>query len=406
LCTVATAPVLAHEGDAEALPDAPGWRVGVGVAGDWFGGHNPWPVPRHDGVLLNGAVERDRSGEPSLEHGMLDAAVRVHPNFGVQLAYGWHDQDAPHVEIARVQADGVIAGQRWRWRLGRMPVAMGATIDGAGHFGRFAEAPLALAATVTDSWIDDGSTLAWERPGDASGLRGAELGVWRARKFPGGPAGPAAGSLRLDGGIGHVSAHLFMAHLEPEARGAAALGSGPVGHLHGTPDCRQDTLLNVCFDGRTDVAAASIGGDFADGRWSWAAAALWRRERGSLYAVGGTADYAGDTAGGWVELSRRWSPGITVSGRVERLSLRHELDGVGASAVAEAAGLVDARPVHRVTAAVALDDGVTARWLPRQYGTLGLALEAGVERPDGGPSTTHYGLRLLWRSPDTWKGYF
>ncbi|MFD2454377.1 hypothetical protein [Ideonella paludis] len=278
---------VAHELEDEAVPNMPGWRLSAGVALSAIHANQAWPTPRHAGVLLTGEQARDRSGELGLEHAVLGFGLRANRHWSAQWALGQHDRDAPHVEVARVQGEWTVGwwqpGEQLRWRLGRQTVPLGAVIGQAGQLDPFAQAPLAKQTVLNTTWVDGSSSLQWQAaPNDAEGprLSQVELGVWRARKFPAGPHGAAAPSLRLQGQWGHWRADVGAVWLQPEGRGAAVQGVGGVGHSHGVPDCRVSMAQRICFDGQAQLLAASLATDSDDGRWTLQAAGLWRRERG------------------------------------------------------------------------------------------------------------------------------
>jgi hypothetical protein len=239
-------------------------------------------------------------------------------------------------------------------------------------------------------------SLAWRTPG-ADGLRGVQAGLWRGRSFPGGPAGPATPALQLHGGWGHLDAHVAAARLQPRGRGAAVASAGASagagGHVHGSLDCRATLQQRVCFDGRVDLLGASLQWASDSEVWLLAAGALRRQEHGALYAAGGDADYHGRQTGGWLDVVWQAPGPWSLATRLERLSPRHTLQGVGASAVARDANLLGAAAVDRVTVAA-------LRSLP---GELQLALEAGQERRADG-RVRHVALRLVWRAADLLGG--
>lgn len=375
-----------HEPGADALPTEPGWRVGGALAGVLPGASDPWPVGAWPGVLGTGTAPRDQRGGLRLEHATADLAARVNRHFGAHLAIGWHDRDKAHVEAATVQA-----GMPWRdgeigVALGRDTVRMGGVIDSAGHFDRFSQAPLAKRAVVNEQWIEDGLSVAWRRP-DVDGLRAIEAGVWRGRAFPGGAAGPAAPSVHLHAGWGHVDAHFTVARLRPEGRGSAAQSLGASGHVHGALDCRASLLQRVCFDGTADVLGGSVQWEPAGTDWTLALAGLMRNERGSLYATNGAGTFHTRVQGMWADVAWRPAGRWTLAARAERLVATSRLEGTGTSALARDAGLVGARPVERVTGAVHFD----------VRDDLQLALEAGQERSGGG-RVNHVALRAVWRN--------
>ena len=391
LGALSTPAAQAHEPGADALPETPGWRAGAAIALIAPKADDRWPVAAWPGVLINGSAPRDQRGGLRLEHGTLDLAARVDRHFGVQVAAGWHDREQVHTEAANLQARFDRAGDEIELRLGRDTVRMGAVIDGAGHFDRFSQPPLAKRAVLNDQWIDDGLALAWRRP-DADGLRGLEAGLWRGQAFPGGPTGPAVPSLHLHAGWGHVDVHLTAAHLRPEARGAAAQSLGTSGHAHGSLDCRVSLQQRVCFDGTVDVAGASLQWEPAQGDWRVALAGLWRHDRGSLYATSGDTRLSSRVAGAWADVTWRPAARWTLAGRFERLVPDNRLEGIGTVLLSDAAGLSNGGSVDRATAALLFEP----------YRQVTVSIEGGLERFAGG-RVSHVALRALWRNP-RWLG--
>lgn len=394
LSVLAAVPAHAHEPGADALPGTPGWRLGAAAAALAPHADARWPTAAWPGVLINGNAPRDQRDGLRLEHATLDLAARLDAGaarLGAHVAVGWHDREAAHTEAARLLAELPWRGGWLAATLGRDTVRMGAVIDGAGHFDRFSQPPLAKRAVLNEQWLDDGASLAW-RPGEEDGLRAVEAGVWRGRAFPGGPDGSAVPTLHVHAGWGHVDLHVAAAHLQPEGRGAAAQSAGAVGHVHGSLDCRASLQQKVCFDGDVDVLGASVQWEPGGGDWTLALAGLGRRERGSLYSTSGDAAWRSTVAGGWAEVAWRPAANWTLALRAERLVPRNRLEGVGTTLLAREAGVAEAGAVERGTAAVLYDWG-------RQWQ---FALEAGQERFAGG-RVSHVALRAIWRQP-RWLG--
>jgi hypothetical protein len=391
LAALSAGPAQAHEPGADALPGAPGWQLGGAAAVLLPSADERWPAAAWPGVLVNGSAPRDARGGLRLEHGTLDLAARVDARFGAHLAAGWHDRERVHTEAATLQGRFAWGADELTLRLGRDTVSLGGVIDGAGHFDRFSQPPLAKRAVLNDEWIDDGLSLAWRRP-EADGLRALAAGVWRGRAFPGGPAGPAVPSLHLHAGWGHLDAHLAAARFEPRGRGSAAQSLGSTGHLHGSLDCRASLQQRVCFDGTVDVLGGSLQWTPEQGQWSASVAGLLRREQGALYASAGDAALHTRLSGLWADLAWLPAPGWTLASRWERLVASNQLAGIGTALLADAAGLADAGPVQRFTAAA----------LYQAHEQLTLAVEGGHERRAGG-RVTHLALRAVWRNP-RWLG--
>ncbi len=382
----------AHEPGADAVPDSPGWQLGGAAAVVLPRADARWPAASWPGVLINGSAARDQRAGLRLEHGTLDLAARFDRRFGVHVAAGWHDRERVHTEAAVVQGRSAWGEDDVDVRLGRDTVRMGSVIDGAGHFDRFSEPPLAKRAVLNDQWIDDGVAVGWRRR-DADGVRALEAAVWRGRVFPGGPAGPAVPSLHLHAGWGHVDAHLTAARFQPEGRGAAAQSLGATGHLHGSLDCRASLQQRVCFDGTVDVLGGSLQWEPERSDWNLALAGLTRRDRGSLYASSGDASLNSRVSGVWADVGWRPVARWTLASRLERLSPNNRLEGIGTALLGAAAGLSGAAAVERVTAAV----------LYQPHEQVTLALEGGHERFAGG-KVSHLAVRAIWRNPSLLGG--
>lgn len=378
----------AHEPGADSLPDRPGWQLGAAAAVVAPAADARWPTAGWPGVLVLGSAPRDQRRGLRLEHATIELASRIDARRGARLAVGWHDRDRAHLEAAVLQGDYVWRGQALRLQVGRDTVRLGGVIDGAGHFDVFSQPPLAKRGVLNEQWIDDGIRAQWQAAG-ADGLRALELGLWRGRSFPGGPAGPAVPSVHVHGGLGHLDAHLSVARLQPRSRGAAAQLAGATGHVHGNLDCRASLQQRVCFDGAVDLLAGSVRWEPDDSAWSFSAAGLLRHERGALYAAAADADFRATVSGLWADARWRLRPDWQLAARAERLSADNRLQGVGTAALAGASGLATAGgPVERLTLAVQHEIGPS----------LALSFEAGQERHAAG-RVSHVALRAVWRNP-------
>ncbi len=391
----------AHALPEEALPLNPGWQVSAGASLGWVKARQAWPAARYEGVLLTGQTQPSREGELALEQASLGLGLRWLPWLGAELATSAHDGERPHTDTARLEASTALAGGELRARLGRQSLSLGSTIDAAGHFDGFAQAPLAKLAAFDRDWVEDGLALQWQRPEDdeaGAQLQALELGLWRGRAFPGAPQGPAVPSLRLSGGWEQLSAELFGAWLQPQGRGAAAVSSATSGHSHGVPDCRQSLQNRVCFEGRTQIWGASLAQDgLLGGRFSWRLAGVLRRDRGTLYSSSATAEQRGQVAGWWADAA--WQPDAhwALAARAERLVPRQTLTGYNLASLAQDAGLSTAPPVQRFTLALG------RRWPPQG---LNLWLELGTEKAGAAAAQPWVGLRLQWLAPHGLQGQF
>lgn len=382
----------AHELDGQPAGDQPGWRLGVELASLIVSANDDWPKPHWRGVLTNGQTLRDQRGAVRLEHGVLDLAIRPHVNWGAQFTVGWHDREPAHVEAARLHASWQGHAGQWIASAGRSTISLGETIDRAGHLDHYAQVPLAKRALFNDQWIDDGVTLAWQGQA-AGGLRVAELGLWSARAYPGGPQGPLAPTLRLSAQWGAYSVDGFATHLEPQGRGAIARTTGLPVHTHAVPDCRISVSDLVCFDGQVDLLASSVRWLSSDARWTISAAGMLRRERGQMASNSGQAHMATQMQAMWLDAAWAWRPAWIVAARVERLVPTNELNGTGVQPLAREAGWQDSGRVDRITMA-----------LERQLASgLTLSLEAGRET-DADRPVSHLALRLRWADPQVLRG--
>lgn len=374
------------------LPEMPGWRLGAAAALVANHADDTWPTSQWPGVMVLGRSPKALGHGVRLEHAVIEAAARVNSRLGAAVAIGLHDRETAHVETARLESAWATAAGRWTFGVGRDTVRMGSTVDSAGHLDRFNQAPLAKRAVLNELWTDDGLTVAWQ-PTDEMWLQRAEAGVWRGRSFPGGPGGSAVPTLHLQAGWGHVTAHAFVGHLQPQGRGAAVASVGAVGHSHAVPDCRLSLKQVVCFDGQSDVASTSLQWASEDDRWALSVAALGRQDRGTLYSSSGDAAYRAKLVGVWADVVCRVTPDWTLAVRPERLTPQIELNGVGTALLAREGGLLDAAPVTRITMVVSH----TLR------ANLSISLEAGQER-HAAARVNQASLRLVWRSPELLSG--
>lgn len=387
LLALACPDVAAHDVTADPLPEAPGWQLGGALALVLPAADARWPTAAWPGVLTTGIAPPDQRGGLRLEHGTLGAAVRFDRSFGAQLAIGWHDRESAHLEAAVLIGRMALRDDTLEARAGRDLVRLGDVVDRAGQYDRFSQVPLARRAVLDDRWYDDGLVLAWRGAAHA-GLLEAEIGAWRGRAFPGAAAGPPVPSVRIRFGWDPFDLQLGAARLRPEARGAAAQSAGEVGHAHGALDCRETLQQRVCFDGSSDVIAASLAWAPDALPWSVTLAGLSRRERGSFYSASGDAAIRTRVDGGWLDVA--WQPAArwTVATRLERVVPDHRLEGVGTALLAREGGLAGAGPVSRASVAV----------LHQLTDALQLSVEAGHERFEGG-RVSFAGLRAVWRAP-------
>jgi hypothetical protein len=407
--------VRAHDAAADPLPDHPGLRLGASALFAALSADpHTLPAARYSGWLGSGQTPADRQGA-GLEHATAELGLRLAPALGAVLAWGKHGGDRSHVEAARLEwrqpwADlpRPLAGEL-RLTAGRDRVALGAPVAAAGHFDRVALVPLAKRLMLNDDWLDDGINLQWRpaegetQAGDAAAplglkataplsLKVVDLGLWRARKFPGARQGRAAPVLHLQGEAGELQAHAFAAALSPRGRGTPA-ASVTAGHTHAVPDCSRSLVGLVCFDGRSSLAGASLSwaphGRPLQLQGSW----LAQLERGQLYSANGDVAYRSLQQGGWgdviVKLAPRWQTVL----RAERVTTSQRLVGPGASLVSQDAGLAPNHAVQRQTLALG--------WTPSR--SVALWAEAGREQAGAGAAQRWIGLRLALSNDQLWS---
>lgn len=375
---MASVGVSAHGLVGDAIPNEVGARVGASLALSWLDADSAIPMASLPGVLMTGGHQEGRDGF-GLEHGVLDAGVRFNDTFGATLALGWHGSESGHVEAAWVEArrSDLTLG------LGRNRVPLGPVVTPAGHMDRFALMPLAKQAAFDGDWIESGLNLRWRDSG-ASELE-VNVGVWRAKDFPGVDGSDPAPALHVGGYLGNVRLDGFIARVQPDKRGSAIQLTSD-GHSHATPSCAKSITGMVCFDGTSDLAGASARWHAPTLPFEVSVAGIVRHERGDLYSSTGDTDYSGDTRGGWLEAAWTIKPEWIVLLRSERLVAEHELKGFGATLVAGEAGFL---PESGATTRHAL----ALAWLPRKDTTV--TAEIGSERADG-DSNAYVGIRFLW----------
>jgi hypothetical protein len=374
----------AHETGDGSIPESPGLQIGASAALAYLRSDNPLPAVRLPGVLGMGDTPTDqRKGR--LEHGTLEAGIRLSPMLGATVAAGWHDKEPVHTEVAWLEARPGM-GSEWAIGAGRNRVPLGAVVGNAGHFDRYAQTPLAKRATFNGDWIEDGVNASW-RPhldGAWSWLEAVDVGAWRATRFPGSSDAPWAPVVHLRASLGDVGLDGFASRLQPRGRGAYVQRANS-GHTHTAPQCSTSLRDITCFDGTVDVLGGSAVWDTPITGLQLTAAGLLRRERGDLYSQNGNTRYQGRTIGGWVEVL--WQPSATwdVGVRLERLQGRHTLEGPGATMVATDANLLPNQASQRAAAMLG--------WRPAS-GWL-VTFEGGRERIAQAGSN-FLALRLLW----------
>lgn len=379
---LAAAPAGAHGPWLDAIPDAPGLRLGAAVAGAWYAADAPLPMPPR-GVLLTGQPDIDRDGA-RLEHATLDVGWRLSEALGATAAIGWHGDGDSHFEAFWLHGYRATPAGDWTLGAGRRRVPLGPVLDGAGHFDRFGLMPLARRATFDGDWIEEGASLGWR--GGPEGVWDADFGLWRGRAFPDGDGRGVFPHLRVGAQLGHVRVDGFIAHARADGRGAE-IQRGDAGHGHGVPSCAGGLAQVVCFEGDVDLAGASARWHLHEYALDLSLAGLSRRERGDLYSQSGDTRYHGRTGGGWLEAAWGFRPDWTLAARLEGVRGRHRLSGAGAGLVAREAGLLPDPGTARRAA-------VLLAWSPRA--DLTWSAEIGEERDDLARNR-FVGLRLHWR---------
>jgi hypothetical protein len=295
--------------------------------------------------------------------------------------------------------------------LGRQMPAEGALWTTAGHLDRFSLMPLAKQASTDGDWTDDGASLQWQPTVDTPmGMlkQRMQLGLWQGHAFAGSRDTAGVPSLHwgatLDRPTGTWRLDAFAARWQVDGRGARPKLAGG-GHSHVAPRC-DDSLGNVvCFSGRSVVSGWSLG--WSHGALDLAVGGLQRRERGQLLSRNGLVDDDSLQAG---QLAQAWwtGPWLELGLRSERAMARHRLDGIGASAVAQDAGLLGNTgyaPISRHTLAAAW--AVPAAWLNWAQGgpvaapDARISLETGREQ-QGQQAVRFSTLRLVIGTAGLW----
>ncbi|MFN3376974.1 MAG: hypothetical protein ACK40S_10540 [Burkholderiaceae bacterium] len=390
LWALGTLPAVAHETHDHSIQEDNGLQLQAAAAVSYLHASQAVPAARLPGHLGLGDTPDDQRGW-ALEHATVGASMRLGPLVGAQVAWGKHGRDTVHTEAAwlalRPSADSSLT-----LGAGRNRVPMGGVLTDAGHLDRFAQTPLVKRSVFNGDWVEDGVQLAW-RPralGHWEWFKGLDVGLWRARRFPGSenaawaPMVHVSGAGPLAWAAGRWEADAFVSRLQPQGRGAY-VQSGNSGHLHTAPDCSTTLRGITCFDGTVNLAGASLRWLSALPGVTLTAAGLMRDERGSLYSQNGDTRYQGRTRGGWLEAG--WQPAAQweIGLRQEWLRSAHRLQGPGAALVAADANLTPYHPARRVTAMLG--------WRP--HADWLLALEAGRERT-AGQAYTVGALRVVY----------
>lgn len=381
----------AHE-ESMAVPDAPGWRLGVAGALADVRAERALPSQKMGGYLLRGDTGVDRR-DSALEHGVLEAGWRINPQWSAYLAAGQHDTDPAHAEAAWVRYQFAPSDRGvWSLQAGRSRPQLGPVMTQAGHLDSLALMPLAKRLVTDGDWMDDGVQVSGQHDwGDWTAQ--VDAGVWRGRSFPG-SAGSAASPVVHAGLVkGDWRADAFVALLRPEGRGSLVQSSNGV-HTHNAPDCSSLLLGVQCFSGRSQVSGASV--QWASHEWPITLqAAYWQRhDEGTLRSVNGAADHTGQNQGGWLQALWQVTPEWTWGARSERVRAQMSLSGAGASLLAQEAGLTGSAPLSRHTALLA--------W--QVHPLVALSVESGRER-QGAESVSFTSFRAVFRASTVLPGF-
>lgn len=367
LCTLWSHPARAHE-ESSVLPESPGWRLGAALALADVRASAALPSQQLSGFLLRGDAGVDRRSS-ALEHAVLEAAWRMHPQWAAYVAVGQHDRDSAHTEAAwlRYQWRRQDAGA-WSLQAGRSHPQLGPVMTAAGHMDSFALMPLAKRLATDGDWIDDGVQLSGQGEW-ASWTTHLNLGLWQGAAFPGAKQSPAVPTLHLGASRGDWRADAFVATFRPEGRGSL-VQSNTGAHTHNAPDCSTLQTGVQCFSGRSSLSGASL--QWASHDWPVTVqAAYWGRlDEGTLRSVNGVAEHVGKNHGVWLQALWQLRSNWTLGARSERIWAQLSLLGAGATLLAQEAGLVGSAPVRRDVAVLA--------WQPLPQAQL--SAEAGREQ--------------------------
>lgn len=389
-CGLSMGSAWAHDA-ALTVPDELGWRIGAGVALADVQADQALPSQRFSGYLLRGDMGVDRRVS-ALEHGVLEAGWRFHPQWSVYAAVGQHDSDPAHTEAAWVRYEFEKTDvQSASVMLGRTQPEWGPVMSNAGHMDRLALMPLAKRAVFDGDTLQDGVQFTGQREWGAWTAYG-DVGVWQGKQFPAAQGSAVAPSVHVGLMQGDWRADAFAVAFAPDGRGA--LVQSPNGaHTHNSPDCSSVSKGVLCFTGDSPVAGVSL--QWASHVWPLTVqGAYWlRRDSGILQSVNGQAEHTGRYMGGWLE--GWWQPWAAweLGVRHERQKASFELAGPGAHLLTEEAGLLDSQPISRNTLAV--------RWKPQAQ--LTISAEAGQETQ--GPQKVNFTvLRLVWLTDKVFGG--
>lgn len=363
LVLFAHASVWAHGEADDPLPVDVGWSAQARVALRAAELKGDLPSVAMAGFLSPGGAG-DALRTEAIEHASLAASWRFTPQWGARVQLAQHDGDDPELEDAWVQwRQDRDNGDAWWLNAGRMTPAQGAALAEAGVFDDFTFAPLAQTLAWGHAMGEDGLQLSWR--GTRAGLDWAmDAGLWRGRHFPADGSGTWAPSAHVGAKWHAWSVDGFWLSQRVQGRGQAILGVA--GHSHVQPVCDQALREVVCFSGDSELRGASLrwrGPSDTDGALTAEAGGWQRVEHGRLRSSNGDVAYQGDGKGLWLTLAWRPQAQWSVSTRLERAQMQARLSGVGASLVADEAGMRDYQPIKRESLSLAYQWRPWSRWV-------------------------------------------
>ncbi|WP_052190849.1 hypothetical protein [Chitinibacter sp. ZOR0017] len=378
----------AHDSEHGTIPAEPGWQLGAALGVAYSDAQ--YPAQPVSGVLGTGDVPHDGQGW-RLEHGAVNAGVRINDWLGAEVGVGWHDQDEMHWESAWLQIEPHWQGQDLTLGLGRNSVPIGAVWQQAGHLDRFMLMPLVKQAFLGGDWIANGGQLSW-RGDTGSWHSGITLSAWRQTEYPLGQESGTFPVLQLETRNADWQISVFASRLSSTQRQSSAQQTS-AGHSHDSSSCAPVKRNVVCYAGDTDLLGASLAWQSPWPALSIRAAGAWRQERGTLRSSTSEAAYDSRSWGGWLEPRWQFTPQWEIAARYEWLQGNNELRGYAAQLLAQQARLSPNEGGERYS--------LMLGWRPHRS-TL-IALEAGQEQHHG-QDNRYLALRASWQLADLWHG--
>lgn len=371
----------AHDGEQSLIPAEPGWQLGgaLGVAYS----DAEFPALPVSGVLGTGEMPHDGQGW-RLEHGALNAGVRVNDWLGAHVGVGWHDHDEMHWESAWLQVEPHWQGQDLTIGIGRNNVPIGAVWQQAGHLDRFMLMPLVKQAFLGGDWIANGGQISW-RGAIGHWESGISLSGWQQTEYPLGEEGETFPILQLETRNDHWQISLFASRLTSTQRQSSALRTS-AGHSHDSSSCAPIKNNVVCYAGDTDLLGGSLVWQSPWPALSLRAAGAWRQESGILRSTTSEAAYESRSWGGWFEPRWQFTPQWEIAARYEWLHGDNELRGFSATLLSQQALLSPNDGGERFS--------LMLGWRPHRS-TL-IALEAGQEQSNT-RDNRYLAIRASWQ---------